>query len=400
MKAVFDDPQFSFQMLRALGSSVYGGSDIGECLSTGYRITEGDFESWYSEWNGTAERLHAFADECMEAGHNVSAREAYLRASNYYRLAEFYLHGDPSDPRIKELSDRSLDCFARFRRLDPTLVEVVKIPYEETTLPGNFYPVDDSGEPRPTLIVMTGFDGTMEELYANAKGAVARGINCLAYEGPGQGKVIREQGLYFRHDWEKVVTPVMDYAISRPDVDPKKVALMGISFGGYLAPRAAAFEHRLAALIANGGVYDFMGSRLPAGMTMEQMLEFIKADPEAFNKGAWERAETNPDMRWGMQNGIFTFGAKDPADWWQKCAEYTMKDVADKIECPTLIIDSEADKSFPGEAKKLYDALVCTKTWMQFTAVEGAEEHCQIGAGLMSGERIFNWLEDTFAGTS
>jgi pimeloyl-ACP methyl ester carboxylesterase len=400
MKAVFDDPQFSFQMLRALGSSVYGGSDIGECLSTGYRITEGDFESWYSEWNRTAERLHAFADECMESGRSVSARELYLRASNYYRLAEFYLHGDPSDPRIKELSDRSLDCFARFRRLDPTLVEVVKIPYEGTTLPGNFYPVDDSGEPRPTLIVMTGFDGTMEELYANAKGAVARGINCLAYEGPGQGKVIREQGLYFRPDWEKVVTPVMDYALSRPDVDPKKVALMGISFGGYLAPRAAAFEHRLAALIADGGVYDFIGGKVPPGMTMEQMLEFIKADPEAFNKGAWERAETNPDMRWGMQNGIFTFGAKDPADWWQKCAEYTMKDVADKIECPTLIIDSEADKSFPGEARKLYDALVCTKTWMQFTAVEGAEEHCQIGAGLISGERIFNWLEDTFASMS
>ncbi len=400
MKAVFDDPQFSFQMLRALGSATYGGSDIGECLSTGYRITEGDFESWYSEWNRTAERLNAFADECMESGRSVSAREAYLRASNYYRLAEFYLHGDPSDTRINDLSGKSLDCFARFRRLDPTLVEVVKIPYEGTTLPGNFYPVDDSGEQRPTLIVMTGFDGTMEELYANAKGAVARGINCLAFEGPGQGKVIREQGLTFRPDWEKVVTPVLDYALSRPDVDPKKVALLGISFGGYLAPRAAAFDHRFAALIANGGVYNFIGSRVPPDMTMEQFLAMARDYPDDMDKGVWEAAKTKPEMRWGVENGMFTFGASSPSEWFIKASEYTMEGIADKITCPTLIIDSESDQSFPGEARKLYDALTCPKTWMLFTAEEGAEEHCQIGAGLLSGEKILNWLEDTFAGIS
>ena len=395
MKAVFDDPQFSFQTLRALSGTIYGASDVGECLSTAYRITEGDFESWYAEWHKTAERIHKLAREFLKAGHDVSAREAFMRASNYYRLAEFYLHGDPGDPRIKKLSKKSADCFGEFFRLGDVLMEPVKIPYEGTTLPGNFYRVDESGAPRPTLLLQTGFDGTIEELYSGATAATARGINCLAFEGPGQGGVIRDQGLVFRHDWEKVITPVLDFALGLPDVDPGKVALMGISFGGYLAPRAAAFEHRLAALIANGGVHDFMGSKVPPGMTMDQMVELIKSDPEGFNKGVWEMAETNSDMRWAMQNGMFTFGANDPGDWWLKCALYTMEGVADKIECPTLVIDSEADQSFPGEAQKLYDALKCPKTWMLFTAGEGAEEHCQVGAGFISGERIYNWLAET-----
>lgn len=402
MKAIFEDPQFSFQMLRALGGAVCGASDIGECLSTGYRIKEGDFESWHDEWSKTAERIHKFADGCVMGANKVkarevSAREAYLRASNYYRLAEFYLHGDPTDPRIDELSTKSMVCFSKFLRLGGAQVEIVEIPYEDTTLPGHFYPVDNSGEPRPTLIVQTGFDGTIEELYGNAIGAIARGMNCLAFEGPGQGQVIRKQGLTFRHDWEKVVTPVVDFALSLPGVDPKKVALMGLSFGGYLAPRAAAFEHRLAACIANGGVFDFIGSRVPPNMSREDFLGFIKSDPESFEKGVLELAKTNPEIRWGIQNGMYTFGAKSPGDWFIMCGDYTLEGVADKITCPTLIIDSEADHSFPGQAKPLYDALTCPKTWMLFTAEESAEEHCQIGAALISGERILNWLEDTLA---
>lgn len=397
MKAIFDDPQMSFQMLRALGGTAGGISDVGECLSTGYRITEGDFESWYSEWNKTAERLRGFAEDCAAAGHDVSAREAYSRASNYYRLAEFYLHGTPDDPRILELYDKSKSCFEESLKRQTCPYQVVEIPYEGATLPGIFSTVDDSGTPRPTLILQTGFDGTIEELQTYAAAAVARGINCMTFEGPGQGRVIRKQGLHFRPDWEKVVTPILDFTISLPEVRQDKVALMGISFGGYLAPRACAFEHRIAACIANGGVYSFMGSKLPPGMAMEDMISYIKSDPDGFSKSMWEMADKNLDLKWGIENGMFTFGAPTAADWWLMASEYTMKDVADKITCPTLIIDSEADKSFPGEAKKLHDALTCPKTWMLFTAEEGAEEHCQIGAGYISGERIFNWLEEALA---
>jgi pimeloyl-ACP methyl ester carboxylesterase len=321
-----------------------------------------------------------------------------MRASNYYRAAEFYLHGDPADPRITELSSKGVELFRKALTCEEVRVEMVDIPYEGTTLPGYFYPCDATGEPRPTLILQTGFDGTQEELYlGGVTAATRRGFHCLTFEGPGQGRVIREQGLPFRVDWEKVVTPVVDYALSRPEVQADKIALEGVSFGGYMAPRAAAFEHRLAACIANGGVYDFMGSHVPEGMERDQFFDLIRQDTAGFDKGMFEMMKTNTDMRWSITNGMFTFGVDSPGEWMLKASEYNLGGVADKVKCPTLVIDVENELNFTGQAKLLYDALTYPKTWMLFTIEEGAEEHCQIGAALLSAQRIFDWLEDTFS---
>ena len=135
MNLVFTDQQFSYQLLRLMGNAAWGGSDIGECLSTAYRIKEGDFESWHAEWNQTAGRLHAWADECLRAGQTVSAGQAYLRAAHYRRAAEFYLHGSPSDPRIGEPSRQSQNCFSEALWLGGRPVEAAEIPYEGTALP-------------------------------------------------------------------------------------------------------------------------------------------------------------------------------------------------------------------------------------------------------------------------
>lgn len=277
-------------------------------------------------------------------------------------------------------------------------LERLDIPYKDTTLPAIFYKPDRSSTPRATLIYQTGFDGTMEELYPGASAANRRGLNCLTFEGPGQGRVIREQGLPFRHDWEKVVTPVVDYVLSRADVDPERVALMGVSMGGYMAPRAAAFEYRLAACIANGGVFDFMGGRIPPGMTRQQFQDYLESNLEEVNRGMEEMMKQNTEMRWAIANGMFTFKASSPADWMLKALRYELSGVADKIRCPTLVIDSEEDAFFKGQAKPLYDALTCPKTFMLFTRKEGAEDHCQVGTPLLSQQKIFDWLQEVFAG--
>ncbi|MGA7469532.1 MAG: alpha/beta fold hydrolase [Halobacteriota archaeon] len=394
MKIIFDDEQFSFQLLRVLGDAVNGAADIGECLSTANRIKEGDFESWHDEWLKTARRIHAVADANLAAGHRVSACEAYRRASNYYRAAEFYLHGDPTDPRITKLSGASAECFRRGIQLQVPPVEMVEVPYDGTTLPAHFYRVDESEAPRPTLILHSGFDGTIEELHGTAMAAARRGINCLTFEGPGQGRVIREQGLPFRPDWEHVVTSVVDHVQTLPGVDPTKIALMGLSMGGYLAPRAAAFEHRLVACVANGGIFDFSANQVPPGMSSAELLGFIRQDAAAADKEIWKAAEANTEVRWGIQNGMFTFKAATPSEYLLKASEFELTGVAEQITCPTLVVDAEAEHSFAGEAKKLYDALRCPKEFMLFTAEEGAEEHCQIGAAMISQERIFGWLED------
>ncbi len=220
---VFTDREFAFELQRTLGASYSGEADIGECLPTASWIWEGDFESWYSEWNRTA------GDESLAAGHRVTAMEAYYRAATYHRTAEFFLHGDPADPRIVETWEKSRESFRDALSLDVVPYEIVTIPYENTTLPGYFYMVDDSGKPRPLLIVQTGFDGCQEELHPYEMEGIRRGYNVLTFEGPGQGEVIRVRHIPFRHDWENVIGPVVDYAVSRPDVDEDRVALWGIS---------------------------------------------------------------------------------------------------------------------------------------------------------------------------
>ncbi|AWI03418.1 alpha/beta hydrolase [Clostridium drakei] len=139
--------------------------------------------------------------------------------------------------------------------LNHPVIKSVMVPYEGTTLPAHYYQLNDTNEPKPVLILLTGFDGTKEEFYGLAMTALEHGMNCLAIEGPGQGEVVKKQHLYFRYDYEAIVTPAVDYLLANEEVDPEKIVLWGESFGGYLAPRAAAFEHRLAACIANSGIF-------------------------------------------------------------------------------------------------------------------------------------------------
>lgn len=391
MKVIFKDSEFSFQALRLLGSAVSGASDIGEVISTANKIKEGDFESWCSEWSALAKRIHAFADKCYSEGHLISAKQAYLRAANYYRTAEFYLHENPNDKRIDELYSAGIKCFSYVMKLNKPAIEAVKIPYENTTLPGHFYHIGNTQ--KPVLVVVNGYDGTKEEFYGLAMSALEHGMNFFTFEGPGQGEVIRKQHLFFRYDYEKVVTPAINYLLSRKEIDPNGIVLMGESFGGYLAPRAAAFENRIAACIANGGLYDFMGFRAPANISREDYFNYIRNNPQETNKIMYEQMKKSSEMRWAISHGMYVSNTKTPAEYMLNSENYYLKGIAEKIKCPTLVIDTENENFFKGQAKHLYDALKCKKDFLLFTAEEGAEEHCQVGAKLIASERIFNWIE-------
>jgi len=395
MKIIFQDPEFSFQLLRVLGSTYYGGADVGECLSTAYRINEGDFESWYIEWSKTARRVRDYGDKSLSSGQQVSACEAYFRASNYYRTAEFFLHLNPNDSRITETWQSSVDSFRKgVALLQTTEVDFIEIPYEETTLPGYFYKTkDNSAFPKPTLILHTGFDGTQEELYATSVvAALHRGYNCITFEGPGQGRVTNKQKLPFRHDWEKVITPVVDYIVTNYQnyCDPKRIALMGISMEGYLVARAVAFEHRISACILNDGVYDIYQNYI-------DKLEGLKNDIEKENSIVENTAiETSmyfsTSIRWWISHGMWAFGAVDPLDFIQKNRNYTLKDIISQIKCPTLVLEGQKDDDFPGGPKMVYERLMCPKNHILFTGEEGAEDHCQVAALSLSNQRIFDWL--------
>jgi pimeloyl-ACP methyl ester carboxylesterase len=193
------------------------------------------------------------AEGCLARNHALSAGEAYLRAATYYRAALIH-HPEPSDPGVVGATRQCIACFDQAIGLLGIPARRVEIPYEGTTLPGYFYRSPIAQGKAPVLIVHEGRDAWPEETKYLADACMKRGYHCLQFAGPGQGAAIRLQGLPFRPDWEKVVTPVVDYAVSLPEVDPDRIALIGISMGGALAPRAAAFEKRLKLCIANPGV--------------------------------------------------------------------------------------------------------------------------------------------------
>ena len=408
MTFLFNDQSFSFETLRALGYAPYSGADIGEVTSTASQIPDGDKTAWYSEWRALAERIHADADRSAAEGHHVSARESYLRASNYYRLCEFYLRVGPADdPLVREVGQLSVDCFARAAQLMNSAPERVSFPYENTTLPGWWIPADlgtahptggDPDGPRPTLLFHGGFDSTEEELYFSGGAAAARrGYHVLAFAGPGQGSALRDQKLLFRPDWEAAVTPAVDWLLARPDVDPDRIALMGMSFGGLLAPRAAATEHRVAALIAYDGLYSFADS-LYRGVGLEVMElvgeDLVTSDTKAnalLEEFTSSKAQTfGPIFQWGM----WVLGADSMATVLRAVAPYTLEGYAPLVTCPTLVLDGEND---PGHASQLYEALRCQKTYHLFPAAEGGGEHCQEGVMSRLHQVVFDWLDTVLA---
>jgi alpha-beta hydrolase superfamily lysophospholipase len=385
------DPTFWFETLRSFGHIAYGGADFGEVLVTAQRITEGDYNSWHDEWLATADRVAAEAERSLAAGHEVSARDGLLRASNYYRSAEFFLHGDPSDPRVDSAYDRQVACFRTFAGMSG--IEPVEIPYEGTTLPGYLY----RGTGGATVIMHNGFDGSAEEMHFYAAAAlVERGYNVLTFDGPGQPGVIRK-GLPFRPDWEHVVGPVLDFALALPFVDPSRVALLGASMGGLLAPRAAAFDPRIKAVIALDGVYD-MGAVVGEvfGGDREAARQAL-ADPQADEHLRTLMAQ-NPTIRWATTHGTWVTGASSPRGYSAAMLDYHLRDgIAERITCPTLVCAAPDDFVFQGQPEALYEHLTCDKTLIEFTETEGADAHCQSGAQRLALARISDWLERTFA---
>ncbi|HEY1443117.1 MAG TPA: alpha/beta fold hydrolase [Mycobacterium sp.] len=402
-----ENASFWYETLRTLGHASYGGADIGEVLTTAQAITAGDYDSWYDEWLATADWVSAEAEKMLAEGHRISARDGLMRANNYYRAAEFFLHGNPDDPRIDHAYNRARDCFRAAAALFDPPIEPVEIPYEGTVLHGYFYRAAGSGSdasPRPTMMMHSGFDGPCEELHwFGAAAGQERGYHVLTFDGPGHAAARRLDGLVFRPDWENVITPVLDWLLARPGVDPTRVGLLGLSMGGMLAPRAAAFEHRLAACVAMDGVYDL-------GLTVTQNMPGTRAEAEAVLCAASapeldamieQLMATNPTIRWAATHGQYVMGVDSPRAFFASYLDYTLADgIAEQITCPTLVCDAEEDIFFDGQPKLLFEHLTCEKTLLDFTTAEGAGAHCQAGAQRLALGRIYGWLDNVLVAAS
>ncbi|KIY01452.1 uncharacterized protein Z520_03004 [Fonsecaea multimorphosa CBS 102226] len=383
----FKDGYFDYNFEKFLGLATYSGAEIAECFETAARITDGDPQSWIEAWTSTARRVEAYAENAIKGGHKVSAREAWLRATTYYQAAFFFV--PDKDPRKAELYWKHTGCFQSAGKLFDPPYEPLAIPYEGKTLFGYFLRCDD--KPRPTVLIQMGADGSSEQIYFSGGGAAAlrRGYNALIFEGPGQtGTFMRDRSLNYRYDWEVPVAAVVDYALTRPEVDPKRIALIAYSMGGYFGPRAVAFEKRIAACIASGLV-----PSMPA-LAGDRIKAIRNTKNGKYNHAArYALFEHMP--KYGFNNGLQDLDKLEAI--WEK---FTLYGLEDKITCPLLVVQAAAEGEHQTKiAKEFFDKLSNPKNKFRLTTEDDAAEmHCQKGNAMLLHAIEFDWLDDVMGG--
>jgi pimeloyl-ACP methyl ester carboxylesterase len=387
----------------SLGFGPYGGADYGELLVLAGNVTPGDDDSFFDAFATFARRRIEEGDAASAKGHDATARDCYIRAASYLAVAVHVLYGTPVDPRLVDAFQLQMETFDKAVALGPFPAEKLHIPYEGTTIPGYFMRATGyENEVRPTILVGGGWDSTMVENYLGiGAAALARGYHILLHDGPGQGRLLIDEGLPLRYDWEKVIGPVVDAALEIDVVDADAVVYEPWSLGGYMAPRVAAFEHRLAAVVADPGQID-VGGKFTPGMRMLGLDEAADAklpyiDPELEAK---MMTVINGDrgFRWKIvQRGFWTNGAPDLGSFLVEMRKWKLDaDTIAAITTPVLVTAAESDP-VSSNAQALYDALPGPKQFMQFYDADGSGDHCEIVNRSMANRQIFDWIDDTLA---
>jgi predicted alpha/beta-fold hydrolase len=371
-----------------LGYIPYGGADFGEVAAVAKIVGDGDADAFYAAWIGAADRLAARGAEALLAGCRASARDLYLRAACFYGTSYRPLFGEPVDPRLRAAFRKQMAAFEQGLSLLDFPAEALRISFEGATMPGYLLRAQHAsrGDVRPLLICTNGYDGTLTDMFfASAVAAMQRGYHCLIFDGPGQGEMLVEQRVRLRPDWENVIAPVVDAALALPGVDPARIALTGWSLGGYLAARAATGESRLAACIADPGLWSMLAPFKTAEVD-DRVVERLEA-----------MMVQSPRTRWGVeQRGFWVHGVDSVRDYLQALVPYTLENRAQRIVAPTLLTLAEEDP-LGASAPALYDALTCPKKLVTFYATEGAGMHCEQMNRSLLNRVTFDWLDEVFA---
>jgi hypothetical protein len=393
----FKEEALNLEVLFVLGAAGYGASEVGEVLATVDRIhAKGDTaRSVYEEFLRVGRQSRVRADKERAAGRIASARSSYLRAASYLDEALFFTLASKSPTRHHEgvVYSEMEEAFARAGALFEPAFEPVRIPWEGGTMPGWFLSPGGKGK-RPTVILNNGSDGQNVDMFVGGgAAALARGWNALIFEGPGQGANLFLRNQVFVPDWERVITPVVDFLRARPDVDKRRISLTGASFGGYLVPRAAAFEHRLAAIVADPGVTD-------AFVTWQKLLPpsllglFRSGRADEFDR-IWDQipGHVSEIERFEIAKRSEIYGNGGGFERMTNARRFVLhRDEARKIAAPVAICAPQFESFFPGQSQTLHSWLPGS-TLLPFTVAEGAEYHCEPLAPQLRNERVFDWLE-------
>jgi fermentation-respiration switch protein FrsA (DUF1100 family) len=325
----------------------------------------------------------AVADE--KAGHARTAGQKYRRATNYLLHAERMQRGHT--PERMAVYQRCLDLLAKSMTLADPATTRVEVPYEGTTLPAYFRDASSGGSGSgggggrtvPCVILWNGLDSSKEHMYLSgfAEELAARGISTLMVDCPGSGEALRLRGLTARIDTEAWAAACVDYLLTRGDMDPSRIGLAGWSLGGYYAPRAAAFEKRLALVVAWGANHDW-------GAVQRRRLEREGEHPVPHY---WEHV-------------LWVWGKEDLDTFIDFADAIRLDGVVEQITVPFLIIHGENDRQIPlAYAHRSYEQAVSSpkRELRIFTPDEGGAEHIGLDHLPHVSAFIADWVADTFA---
>ncbi|MGC4105797.1 MAG: alpha/beta hydrolase [Thermomicrobiales bacterium] len=384
IRILFREDFYDGQFSRTLTAAYAGMADLGEAFATAHTIGKPTPDAWHEAWHRLASTTMASLAVAEAAGHTESVRSLGLRASEYFRQSYFFLRHDLSDSRLLAGYHGQVAAFAKALPLTAPFAAQFSIPYETTTIKGYFFSADAGPVARPTIVFPSGYDSTAEEGWNYAPAALARGYNVVSFEGPGQGGTLYEQGLFFRPDFNAVLTPLIDLLEMNPRVDNDAIVLIGRSFGGYLAPQAATVEHRLAALVCDPGQPD-MAALLPKGVAAKAAAPMIATE-----------MHLDPNKREFFGARMASHGVHTPEAYFAELHRYTMIDKARDIACPTLVIACEGDP-VGGNGSSLASAMGDRATLKTLTIAEGAGGHCGWLGQRVWEDVVYGWLQDTLA---
>ncbi|MEX2035819.1 MAG: alpha/beta fold hydrolase [Xanthobacteraceae bacterium] len=330
-------------------------------------------KAWKEEWSALGSAVEKQGDAALAKGRKTTAGDYYLRGGIYHYNAERFIVPGPEKKAQGAHAYRVWHQGIRLRYPD---IEFIEVPYESATLPALFMKARMPG-PVPTVVVVNGMDNAKEmSIFFVGLEFARRGFNTLCLDGPGMGEMRRMREMPSRYDYEVPGTAALEYLRKRPEVDSRRIAIMGYSFGGYYSSRIAAFEKRYAACIALSALHwDLAGWQTR-----------IK---EANAKAPKSVAQSNFQWRW-------VAGAKDEDEGIEIAKKFSLKDVAGNITCPFLVTHAGNDRVVPVEnAQKLFDAVGSkNKTIKIFTTEEGGAEHAHVDNRQVGIDFAADWLEE------
>jgi len=359
-----------------------------------YNFT-GDAEM-LDEMGAVSTRIHDYVDFIKEFLnlYEKSLQSGYtLRAAHYLRTAEFYMKFD--DPQKQKYRKKFVSLMRTHFQIDDH--QHYLVPYENGMISAYRFTPEN---PKGTFVVFGGFDSYIEEMFKTILAMQKSGFDVVFFDGPGQGATLEDYHIPMTHKWEKPVKAVLDY------FKLDDVTMIGVSLGGCLATRAAAYDKRIHRVVADDICTDFFETLLRQfPQKSRKLVTFLvkhqnKLHAAVINGMIRKLSKKSLMLEWGVAQGMHVMGTKNPYDFLCKCTRFNTVAISPLVKQDVLLMGGQEDHYIPlhqffDQGRMLTN--VRSLTSRLFTRKETAQNHCQLGNVGLSVNVIINWTKQTTA---